>query len=177
MQSTRVVARIALAVAIPLLSIPVAAQGVPQEGARVRVTSTTAPRSTGVLKSVTADSVVVLVEPSGARLGIARANLRKMEVSEGRSAGLGARKGALWGAAIGLAATAITLVTFGEDQLNEGAAPDEQLGTGEFVVASGVVGALWGAGIGAIIRAERWTQMAVAPTASARGIGMRVSFR
>lgn len=60
-------------------------------------------RQKGILLSRTSDSIVVAIDPT-TELRVAMASISELEINKGKSAALGAKTGALWGAGIGLAA-------------------------------------------------------------------------
>jgi len=121
-----------------------------REGARIRVTTTAVKNATGTVKSVGTDTVVMFTEVNGATLALAKPDIQQIRVSRGRSMALGARRGALWGGAIGAIAAFILIASYGSDY-NTG-----ESHTGAFAVQSVLGGAMWGAGIGAFVKAERW---------------------
>lgn len=143
-----------------------------REGIKVRIHSSGAPETTGVVERVTQDSIVLFTEPAGTRLGLARASIDKLQVSHGKSASQGAKKGALWG-----------LATFGTVGVLIAAASDdndrayEDISRAEFAVASVVEGAVIGAIIGALVKAEKWETVPVRPTVAAGAAGLRVGLR
>src|SRR4029079_3882278 len=86
---------------VPLSGLSAQRETALHPGLRVRVTSTSATDVTGVVSQARADSNVVFTEPTRATLALATPHMRKVDVSRGRSAGEGAKKGALWGGGIG----------------------------------------------------------------------------
>jgi hypothetical protein len=92
---------LAFAAWLMLAADPIAAQAEIQRGARVRVTPADSGRFTARVQSLSPDSLVVLRR--NLELRLSRANLRKIEVSGGRSRWpwRGMAVGLLGGAAIG----------------------------------------------------------------------------
>lgn len=145
-----------------------------REGVRVRVESPGAPRVTGIVHSVSPDSIVVFAEPGATKLGFARTSIRKLEVSQGRSAASGAMKGALWGGGIFGAIGLIAAVSADSDPNS-----DYYL-VGESPYALALLLAVEGAGFGAIIggfvRSEKWDNVNVQPMIGMGGNGLKLGF-
>jgi hypothetical protein len=124
------------------------------EGSRVRVTSVGVKQVTGVVKSTSPDTTTLFVEGNGGVLKIANANITGLRVSRGRSAAEGAKRGALWGGAIGTA-LAVAIVA----SVNSDPNYTDKSGLTGYAVSTAVGGALWGAGIGAFTKAEKWDKL------------------
>ena len=141
-----------------------------REGVRVRVTTHSTTKLVGVVKSLSADSVHLYTEESGATMALARQDITALRVSQGRTSGQGAKRGALWGVAVGAVVVAITspVVLLAEetntDEVSLGVFAFQMLGSG----------ALWGAGIGALVRAEKWEAIPLRPRiqSSSSGVGL-----
>lgn len=140
------------------------AQAALREGIRVRISSPGNPRLTGVIQTVTADSIVLYTEPSGIPFRIARSSISALQVSYGRSASRGAKKGAIWGAA------AISPLAF----LAAGFSGDESV---EIVAGVMAEGAVIGALIGAFVKSEKWESVSVKPVVGTRSHGLRLGLR
>ena len=89
------------------LSSHVQAQAQIRPGVRVRILGPGVPATefTGTVTTVGSDSITV-ADPARI-LTVARTDIRKMEVSQGKTAGAGARRGMLWGLGIGAAVGAL----------------------------------------------------------------------
>ena len=146
-----------------------------REGQRVRISSTSSKELVGVIRDARADSIVVYTEPSGAPLTIATSDLRTAEVSRGRSAAEGAKRGALWGAGIGAGFALLGAVLIGSAHDNEYTHTDNAIG--EFAANMIGGGLVWGAGIGAFVKAERWDRAGIQPRVSRSGVGFSIAFR
>ena len=147
-----------------------------REGMRVRITSPVLKGARGVIQAVGTDSVVIFTEPHGARLPVSLASVSKMEVSEGRTAGEGAKKGAVWGALVGAATSAMVLATIDmEDSYFSSSSG------GEIALQNFLSCVLLGAGVGAFVKAERWEKVDLKPRlrlgAGAAGIGISRPFQ
>ena len=164
-----------LLIAAPLL--PLGGQEITtlREGQRVRVSSTSNNELVGVVKQARADSIVVFTEPSGAPLAIATSDLRTVEVSRGRSAAEGAKRGALWGGGIGAGFALLGAVLIGTAHDNEYTHTDNAIG--EFAANMIGGGVVWGAAIGAFVKADRWDRAAIQPRGGLSGVGISIAFR
>jgi hypothetical protein len=162
-------------IAAPLL--PLGGQEITtlREGQRVRVSSTSNKELVGVVRQARADSIVVFTEPYGAALAIATSDLRTVEVSRGRSAAQGAKRGALWGGGIGAGLALLGAVIVGTADDVEYAHDDNTIG----LFAANMIGGglMWGAGIGAFVKAERWDRAAIQPRVGLSGVGLSIAFR
>jgi hypothetical protein len=138
-----------------------------QPGARIRVVApgVVAGRYEGTLLSRTPDTLR-LGSPNGAPVAIPVARLTSLEVSRGKSRSAGAVRGIMWGAPIGLALGATSASSATGDCI--GCTKDYS--RGGWVALSTFGGALWGAGIGALIGRERWDGFQLAPRTA---IGMQ----
>lgn len=165
----------ALWIAAPLLPLGGQETITLREGHRVRVSSTFNKELVGVIRQARADSIVVFTEPSGAPLAIATSDLRAVEVSRGRSAAQGAKQGALWGGGIGAGLALLGAVLIGASDDNEYRYDDNAIG----VFAANMIGGglIWGAGIGAFVKAEQWDRAGIQPRVGLSGVGFSIAFR
>ena len=165
----------ALLAAAPLL--PLGSQEITtlREGQRVRISSTSTKELVGVVRQARADSIVVYTEPSGAPLAVATSDLRTVEVSRGRSAAQGAKRGALWGGGMGAGFALLGAVLIGTAHDNEYSHTDNAIGDFAANMIGG--GIVWGAAIGAFVKAERWDRAAIQPRVSRSGVGFSIAFR
>lgn len=157
----------ALLAAVSLVGAEAGAQAGLREGVKVRISAAGAPRVTGVVQSVTPDSLIVFAEPGGTRFGIARSSIRELQVSQGRSMAAGAKRGAIWGAGAGLVGALGVMATVSEEE------PD--------VPSPGVMAALVvaefagiGALIGAFVKAEQWDVVDIRPSVGYGRGGMKL---
>ena len=127
-------------------------------GARVQVETHDEASITGTLMSQTEDSVIVAT-PEAPRVVASWESVARVQVSDGRTRTRGAVRGMKVGAAVG---GGIIAITFGVAFLG---ARDANVGDLFAYVGSGaVVGAVYGAAIGSLVRAERWTTVYAGPT-------------
>lgn len=119
-----------------------------QPGARVRVQApgVVAGRFVGTVLQRTADTVR-LGAPNALPVDVPVSRITSFEMSRGNSRMLGAGVGALWGGAIGLG---IGLLVAAQDNSYF------PVNSSEYVTSSTIGGAMWGAGIGALVGRERW---------------------
>src|SRR5436190_19842791 len=157
---------------VPLLGLPAQEATTLHQGQRVRVTSTSNKDVTGVVSQVRADSIVVFTEPTGATLAFATSELRNVDVSRGRSAGEGAKRGALWGGGIG-AGFAVLVAVIAASDSNQ----NDNYPVGEFAANTVGGGMVWGAVIGAFVKAEHWDHVAFQPHVGLRSAGVSISLR
>lgn len=122
---------------------------------RVRAPSAVAGRLTGVVLVRTNDSVTVSREDA-MPIAIPLSALTSLEVSRGRSRGLGAAKGAMWGGGVMLLLGA----GFSDRPCKPNAVADtcERVSAAENALYAGVSGAMIGAIIGAAVGSERWVR-------------------
>jgi hypothetical protein len=132
----------------------------------------------GPLRTFDSQALTVSSDAPSGYDTLARASITRLEISRGRRGH--ARTGLLLGAVLGLAAVALR---------DLGCEPDcgEDKPSGGFIAAAVGGGALLGAGIGAVVRSERWEPLPwavgparraqVQPVASPAGLGLRVSLR
>ncbi len=163
------------AIAICAISADSAGQATLREGMKVRITSTSGPRVTGVVQQVTPDSVFVFTDGVGARYGIARSKITATQISEGKSMSRGALKGLAWGTGVMGAIGGLIVVTVGKDDEFERKYGDGD-SPGEFFVNGVVAGAMFGPLIGAFVKSENWTDLSVQPVVGTHAVGMRVAF-
>jgi hypothetical protein len=149
-----------------------------QPGVRVRITAPgiVAGRYVGTVLSRSGDTVMV-GSPTAQPLAIPSSRIVSLEIRRGKSRGDGALRGIKWGIPIGLALGAVT-VGFADctDCSNDAG---QALG---WIALNGVSGAIWGAGIGALIGRERWERFdlprraAIRVTPGGAMLGMRYDF-
>ena len=124
-----------------------------QPGARVRLEAPgiLAGGYEGTILARTADSIRV-GGPNSQPLTLPIDRLTSFEVSRGTSRSLGAKTGVVWGSAVGLILALVALPSIRScDYCSD--MPGDQT---SFVLYMTSSGALWGAGIGALIGRERW---------------------
>ncbi|HXG70976.1 MAG TPA: hypothetical protein VNJ04_10265 [Gemmatimonadaceae bacterium] len=146
-----------------------------REGARVKITTASQKEVVGVVNAVSGDTLVLFTDPHGARIAFSVPAIQKVEVSRGRVASAGAKKGLLWGAGIGAAATVFALALNGDELIvNE---DGTKTSPSEFAALAFFGYAAVGAGIGALVKAEKWDVVPVRAGVSARGrvISLQVS--
>jgi len=150
---------------------PVLAQHVPDSGAMVRISFQSRPRIVGRVIGQVGDSLMLMFDEYGNKLGIRLRDIRRVELTRGRSSAIG--EGFLIGAAIGVGlGVAIGVSSHGTGDLTRSdvirfAALD-----------LGLLGGVSGLIIGACTTGEDWF---VAPRSAARrsamlGLGLRVRF-
>ena len=132
-----------------------------QPGARVRITAPgiVAGRYTGTLLARNGDTLQ-FGSQNAAPVNIPVNRITSIEISRGKSHASGALRGVAWGAPIGLVLGVATVKSV-DDCNDYGCAPLESTARGTYVLASTIGGALWGAGIGALIGRERWEPFAL----------------
>ena len=147
----------------PLLAQSGLAYSELQPGARLRVAApgVVAGRYEGTLLSRTADTLR-LGSANGAPVAIPIARLTSLEVSRGKSRTAGALRGIMWGAPIGLAAGVLSASAVTGDCIG----CTDDYSKGGWIALSTLSGALWGAGIGALVGRERWDEFQLAPRTS-----------
>lgn len=161
------------AVAVALATSPAQSQvGSLREGMRVRVTTPSVKGLTGIVKSAGADSVVIFTEGSAARLALPTSDITRVDVSQGRSIGAGARRGAIWGGAIG---GVLGIVAAAAVSADDSYCPSCE-GAAAFAAQSLLGGVIWGAGIGAFVKAEKWETVSMHPRVGASATGVRLGF-
>jgi hypothetical protein len=135
-----------------------------QPGARIRVTAPglVAGRIEGTVINRTADSVVVAT-PAFAQYRLGLNSLATLEVYQGRNHGLGAKKGALWGAGVMLPFA--LLATIDAPSTGDAFAFAAEVET----VYAGV-----GAIIGSIIGADSWSAYGMTPNVGSIGGALHV---
>jgi hypothetical protein len=128
-----------------------------QPGARVRVTApgVVAARFVGTVLSRNGDTLNV-ASPNVSPFAVPTSRITSLEVSRGKSHADGAIRGVKWGAPIGLALGLLTIGVVGDcigcikAESNKSGAQAAWLGMNAFG------GAIWGAGIGALVGREHW---------------------
>jgi len=155
--------------ALWLSAAPVEAQGrsMPDEvqpGARVRVRAPgiVAGRYVGTVLTRSGDTVS-LGSPAGAPFAVPLSRMSSLEVSRGKSRMDGALRGIAWGAPIGLG---LAVVAYGLGNYVECPTCNDEPSRAEGVALITLSGAVWGAGLGAIIGRERWERFQLAPRAA-----------
>lgn len=132
------------------------------QGQRIRVTTATMKKTTGGLQSYNSDSLVLLIEPAGVRLAVPSRSIERIDVSQGRLASEGAKRGAIWGAIIGASDVVLTLgLSNSRTSGNTGQTSRGAGAAGLFVGSIAI-----GAAIGAVVKAEKWDRLSVRPTLS-----------
>lgn len=167
---------LALCAAFSLL-LPVSqghAQAGLREGARVRITAPGTPRTTGLIQLAGPDSIFVFAEPNGGKIGFSRASITQFQVSQGKSASRGALKGAMWGGGVGVLLGGFGLLMANGDPNFE--TTYDVSSRGEFFVGNVIGSILFGAGIGALVKSEKWETLDLHPTVSMGSAGLRVAF-
>lgn len=138
-----------------------------REGSRVRIEVTDKSRVTGIIRTITSDSLTLIVHSSSAHIGVARASVKSIQISHGRTGATGAMNGAVVGGVI-----------FG---VTAGAAAVPYANNNKEVadVATGglVYGAILGALFGAVLKAEKWTTVPLHASLGATSNSFNVSLR
>ncbi|HUQ99511.1 MAG TPA: hypothetical protein VM166_08655 [Gemmatimonadaceae bacterium] len=161
MWKSRTILCVALLVSAIGISPEVSAQSVGlREGMRVRVSTPLNRNAKGVIQSVGTDSLVIFTEPFGAPLRVSRASITRLDISEGRTALEGAKKGALWGGIYGVVSGAVILVSTKDGRVDSGY-QENGYTTGELAFENLVGGVGLGALIGGLIKAERWSRIEI----------------
>lgn len=138
-----------------------------QPGARVRIQAPgiVAGRYVGTVLTRTADTVE-LGAPGTAPLKVPFDRITSLEVSRGSSRMLGAGRGVVWGAPIGLVIGIIAAAGTDSDPYCFDYCRTSGSYKAGIIAGSTLGGALWGAGIGAIVGRERWERFEIAPRTS-----------
>jgi hypothetical protein len=142
-----------IALAFLVLARPLCAQlAEVQPGVRVRISAPgiVAGHYVGTVLTRSADTLRVGA-PTSAPITVPVYRLSSLEVSRGNSRALGAARGMLWGAPIGLGLGLVLI---------------DSPGGGQNAAAGLLAGLMWGAGIGAIVGRERWESYDLAPHTS-----------
>lgn len=148
-----------------------------QPGARVRISAPgiVAGRYVGTVLTRSADTVE-LGAPGTSPIKVPLARITSIEVSRGSSRALGAGRGVLWGAPIGLVVGVVAAAGTDSDPYCFDYCSTSGSYKAGIVAASTVAGALWGAGIGALVGRERWERFEIAPRTSFDARSDRTSF-
>lgn len=87
----------------------------------------------------------------------------------------GAKRGAIWGGAIGASLGLLGAVALASDDTYN-AYPDNpsSAGFGAQIAAGGL---MWGAIIGAFVKAERWDHASIQPRVGSKGVGVGIALR
>jgi hypothetical protein len=138
-----------------------------QPGARVRIAAPgiVAGRYVGTVLTRSADTVE-LGAPGTSPIKVPIARITSVEVSRGSSRMLGAGRGVMWGAPIGLVIGIVAAAGTDADPYCYDYCSTSGSYKAGIVAGSTVAGALWGAGIGAIVGRERWERFEIAPRTS-----------
>lgn len=138
-----------------------------QPGARVRIVAPgiVAGRYVGTVLTRSADSLE-LGAPGVPPIKMPFARITSLEVGRGSSRALGAGRGVMWGAPIGLVVGVIAAAGTDSDPYCFDTCTRSGSYKAGIIAASTLAGALWGAGIGAIVGRERWERFDVAPQSS-----------
>ncbi len=144
------------------------------EGSRIQVSATGQKKVTGVVRSVSADSTTLFVDGRGGTLKFANRDISELKLSGGRTHTAGAKKGGLWGGAIGgLLAIAILASPDNSSDYEYPAYSSKRIAFSTFVGS-----VLWGVGLEAVIKAEEWNSIPVRPalSSSSGGMGLSLAF-
>lgn len=162
----RIICALARSIAIlAALALPARAQLTEmQPGVRVRIVAPgiVAGRYVGTVLTRDADTVQ-LGAPGTAPVKIPFARITSVEVSRGSSRALGAARGVVWGAPIGLVIGVVAAAGTDEDPYCFDSCSTSGSYKAGIIATSTLAGALWGAGIGAIVGRERWERFEIAP--------------
>lgn len=125
-----------------------------QPGARVRVVAPgiVAGRYVGTVLSRSADTITV-GSSSSLPIALPTSRIESLEISRGKSRADGAIRGIKWGAPFGALLGLAFIAAINDDCYECGFGSDNKAG---FVALETVGGAMWGAGIGALVGRERW---------------------
>lgn len=138
-----------------------------QVGARVRAHAPTlGARFDGVVVGTSGDTLDLVGD--GARVRLPMAAITTLELHRGHNRGEGAKRGAVWGTAVGVALGGVTALLAGavesgcgEAYTCSGDSETDAADVAGVIGLSAISGALWGAAIGAIIGRDRWDTMAM----------------
>lgn len=135
-----------------------------QPGARVRIAAPgiVAGRYVGTVLTRSADTLE-LGAPGTAPVKVPFARVTSIEVSRGSSRALGAARGVAWGAPIGLVVGVLAAAGTDSDPYCFDTCSSGGSYKAGIIAASTLGGAIWGAGIGAIVGRERWERFDIAP--------------
>ena len=154
---------------------PAGAQAALREGLKVRVIVPGTPRVTGVVSKLTPDSVFLFSEPGGIPVALVRSPIQSIQVSHGKSASAGARKGALWGGGVFGGLVVLASIGLASDPAYK--ADTSNFGPVAFALIGIAEGVGIGALIGALVKSERWETMSLSPTVGMSGNGLRLGVR
>lgn len=147
---------------------PLAAQTRPvAEGSKVRFTTVSDQKLVGVVRATTSDSLTVYTEPAGIPATIALSSISNLQISRGKSAMEGAKRGGLWGAGVGAGLVGLAYLIGDGCNSDYGACGDEPGTAAEALGIGAIGGAVWGILIGAIVGREKWESVAVRPAVGA----------
>ena len=139
-----------------------------QPGARVRIVAPgiVAGRYVGTVLSRSADTITV-GSSNSLPIALPTTRIESLEISRGKSRADGAIRGIKWGAPIGAVLGLAFIAAINDDCYECGFSSDSKAG---FVALETLGGAMWGAGIGALVGRERWQSFDL-QRRSALGIG------
>jgi len=165
-------------VALAGIAVPVRAQqSEVQPGARVRIEAPgiVAGRYVGTVLTRSADTLE-LGTPKSAPIKVPVARITSLELSRGSSRSLGAVRGLVWGTPIGLVLGVLAAAgTSGDPYCYDNCGTSGGYKAG-LILGGTVSGALWGAGIGALVGREHWERFDVTPRTSFDAPQRRTTF-
>jgi len=171
-------AALALSLALPALGAAQTPESQLVVGQRVKIRTAARPVAVGVLTLTTPDSLVLLTEHDAARLAVPRSEITKLYISEGRSAWAGAVRGMMWGGGFGAAAAFV----ISADPCPNSSADTCTRGASSSAPSRGRVAAevffnclAFGAGIGALVKAETWRELPLQPKVTLTPLSVRLS--
>lgn len=142
------------------------------EGSRVQISASWQKKVTGIVRSVSNDSTSIFVDGQGGVLKFANADITELKLSRGRTRLEGVKKGLIWGGAIG-GALAVAIAAAPEPNRDY----EYQYASNKSIALNTFMGSLmWGAGLGALIKAEQWEKSPVRATIGASSGGRGLSF-
>jgi hypothetical protein len=138
-------------------------QGVLSIGSRARVTSSAiAGRPAGAVVEIGAEHLTLAAD-GGILVRVPIGSIQRVETSLGRS------RQVLRGVVIGVAVGVLSGVFMDVDPEHCGGDSDAFCRRTDAIIGGVGAGALVGAGIGALVKGERWATVSLAPTLTARG--------
>jgi hypothetical protein len=142
----------------PLGAQSVQPMGELHPGARVRLDApgVVSDKFTGTILSSSADTFTV-ANPSTVAVTVPIAKVTSLQVSRGKSRSAGAVRGLMWGVPIGL----VLGIPFSSGGQKQGCTTCDSPGV--IIASTTLAGAVWGAGIGAIIGREKWVPLQLRP--------------
>jgi hypothetical protein len=132
-------------------------------GDRVRLSTRSMEKKTGVVESATADTLLIRLDGEIRSLSVPIADLTRIEVSHGeRGRCAAAWSKGKWGALIGAVPGAISLALQHEQVGDDGSSAGEAALLGAW--SGGLFGGLIGAAIGALNPGEAWERVSLSPS-------------